>query len=92
MEKLSSSMRKYMSETLKMPKDIVYGDALVQITGHHEAYIENYKSIVEYTDSRIKLQTKSGKLLIAGKRLRIEYYTGDEMKITGYLSEFKFES
>lgn len=91
MEKISSIVSKCMVEALKMPKDIVYGDALIQVTGHHEAYIENYKSIIEYTDSSIKLQTKSGKLLITGKRLRIEYYTGDEMKITGYLSEFKFE-
>lgn len=80
-----------MVEALKMPKDMVYGDVLIQISGRHEAYIENYKNIIEYTDSSIRLQTKSGKLLITGKRLRIEYYTGDEMKITGYLADFKYE-
>lgn len=92
MEKLSSVIEKYMTETLKMPKDLVYGDVLIQVTGRHEVFIENYKNIIEYTDGSIKLKTKSGKLLITGKRLRIEYYTGDEMKITGYLSDFKYES
>ncbi len=91
MEKISSIVSRYMVEALKMPKDLVYGDVLIQVSGRHEAYIENYKNIIEYTDSSIKLQTKSGKLLITGKRLRIEYYTGDEMKITGYLSDFKYE-
>ncbi len=91
MEKLSSMVSKCMVEALKMPKDLVYGDVLIQISGRHEAYIENYKSIIEYTDCKIRLQTKSGKLLITGKRLHIEYYTGDEMKITGYLTDFKYE-
>lgn len=91
MEKISSIVSRYMVEALKMPKDMVYGDVLIQISGRHEAYIENYKNIIEYTDSSIRLQTKSGKLLITGKRLRIEYYTGDEMKITGYLADFKYE-
>lgn len=91
MEKIGSIVSKCMVETLKMPKDMVYGDAQLHISGRHEAYIENYKNIIEYTDSVIRLQTKSGKLLITGKRLCIEYYTGDEMKITGYLSDFKYE-
>lgn len=91
MEKISDLVSKCMVETMKMPKDMVYGDVLIQISGRHEAYIENYKTIIEYTDSSIRLQTKSGKLLITGRRLCIEYYTGDEMKITGYLSDFKFE-
>jgi len=90
-EKLSNVVSKCMVEALKMPKDLVYGDVLIQISGRHEAYIENYKSIIEYTDCKIRLQTKSGKLLITGKRLHIEYYTGDEMKITGYLTDFKYE-
>ena len=91
MEKLSNVVSKCMVEALKMPKDLVYGDVLIQISGRHEAYIENYKSIMVYTDCKIRLQTKSGKLLITGKRLHIEYYTGDEMKITGYLTDFKYE-
>ncbi|MCI9539477.1 MAG: sporulation protein [Lachnospiraceae bacterium] len=80
-----------MAESLKMPKDLVYGDVLIQVSGRHEVYVENYKNIIEYTENSIRLQTKSGKLSISGKQLHIEYYTGEEMKITGYLSEFKYE-
>lgn len=80
-----------MAESLKMPKDLVYGDVLIQVSGRHEVYVENYKNIIEYTENSIRLQTKNGKLSIKGKQLHIEYYTGDEMKITGYLSEFKYE-
>lgn len=91
MAKIKDIVSRCMVEGFKMPKDMVYGDVLIHVSGRHEAYIENYKSIIEYTDSCIRMQTKSGKLLITGKRLRIEYYTDDEMKVTGFLSEFRYE-
>jgi sporulation protein YqfC len=91
MRKLRSVLAGYMTENLKMPKDLVYGDALISITGRHELYIENYRSIIEYSNTQVKLQTKNGKLLIIGKQLQIVYYTSDEMKIIGYLSEIKYE-
>lgn len=91
MNKLTNVISKCMVEALKMPKDLLYGDVLITVSGRHEAYIENYKSIIEYTDTKIRLQTKNGKLKITGKQLEIQYYTADEMKITGQLSEFKYE-
>ena len=39
MRKLRSVLAGYMTENLKMPKDLVYGDALISITGRHELYI-----------------------------------------------------
>ncbi len=91
MKKLRSVLAGYMTENLKMPKDLVYGDVLISITGRHELFIENYRSIIEYSNTQVKLQTKNGKLLIIGKQLQIVYYTSDEMKIIGYLSEIKYE-
>lgn len=91
MAKIGDIVSRCMVEAFKMPKDMVYGDVLIHASGRHEVYIENYKSIIEYTDNCIRLMTKSGKLLIMGKRLKIEYYTDDEMKVTGQLSDFRYE-
>ena len=51
--------RERMAEKLKLPKDLVMGAAVLTVTGHSEAYIENYKGIIEYTEQRIRLQTKT---------------------------------
>jgi sporulation protein YqfC len=91
MRKLSNLAADYMVNTLKMPKDFVYGSVMLSVTGRQEAYIENYKSIIEYSDTQIKLQIKNGKLVICGKNLRIEYYTCEEMKIVGLIEEIKYE-
>ena len=43
-------------ESLRLPKDTMLGAAIVTITGNREAFIENYKGILEYTTESIVLQ------------------------------------
>ena len=73
-----------------LPKDVILGVPLVSVTGQTEACIENYRGILEYTDKLIRIQTKSGKIYVNGKQLQIEYYTNDEMKITGLIEIIEF--
>lgn len=79
-----------MVESLKLPKDLVYGAAIVTVTGTTEAYIENYRGIMEYTSKKIRLQTKTCQIEIIGSHLDIAYYTNDEMKITGQILEIHY--
>jgi sporulation protein YqfC len=45
--------------------------------------VENYKSIIEYSPSLVKLQGKHVKLLIEGVDLTIDRFTQDDCKILG---------
>ncbi len=56
---------------------------MLTVTGHSEAYIENYRGIIEYTEQRIRLQTKTCQMTLCGEQLHIDYYTEDEMKNIG---------
>lgn len=76
--------------SLELPKDIMYGAVIVTATGQREVLIENYKGIIEYTGEKIRVQTKGCQVEIRGKSLFIEYYTNDEMKITGFICEIKY--
>ena len=60
------------------------------ILGNFEVCIENYRGILEYTDTLIRVQTKGKQIRLSGKQLQIEYYTNDEMKITGKISSLEF--
>ena len=72
------------AENLKLPKDVVLGEVLVSFLGRHSVVIENYRGIILYTDTLIKLQA-------SGSRLVIEYYTNEEMKINGLIKSMEFE-
>lgn len=81
-----------MVNLFKLPKDLVLGNLILTASGQSEVYVENYRSIIEYTRELIKLQGKNCKVSITGKSLFIEYYTSDEMKITGRIGEIKYYS
>lgn len=59
------------------------GASIVTVTGNLEAFVENYKGMIEYTDENILLQGKTCKISIQGKKLSIDYYTNEDMKISG---------
>lgn len=80
---------RFVSAT-NMPKDVVLGASVVTILGTGEVCIENYRGIIEYTDSLIRVQTRGKQIRLKGKQLQIEYYTNDEMKITGCISSLEF--
>ena len=84
------SVKEQMSEVLNLPKDLTLGAVILTITGKHEAYVENYMSLIEYTENQIRIQTRTCKLEINGEQLEIVYYTNEEMKITGELLEVKY--
>ncbi len=75
--------RELLADSLQLPKDIITGASIVTVTGTHEVFIENYKGILEYTATRILLQAKNCQIAICGCRLSIDYYTNEDMQISG---------
>ena len=74
-------------EKMELPKDLMLGAINIRITGKWEAYIENYKTIIEYTDTVIKLQGKDTRIKIIGKNLKICCYNKEDMEIKGIINE-----
>lgn len=88
----TTTLREKMINNLELPKDLMLGAAILTITGRKEAVITNYKGILEYEDSFIRVQTKNCRILISGAHLAIDYYTNEEMKITGFIEDIRYES
>lgn len=72
--------------TLQLPKDVCMGALRVTMTGNREAWVENYRGILEYSDNIILLQAKNCQVCFEGKGLSIDYYTNEDMKISGFIS------
>ena len=89
---MSWEPKKTAVSALGLPRDVVLGDVLVNFVGRGEVDVEHYRSILFYTDTLVKLQAKNCKVLIHGSRLRIDYYTAEEMKITGQITSLEFET
>lgn len=78
-------------ESLRLPQDVIKGETLLTFIGKSAVQIENYRSILLYTDEKIRIQAKRYQLAVSGKNLCIRYYDKDEMKITGRIETITFE-
>ena len=85
LSKVKENVKSNLVESLELPMDIMYGAVIITAMGRKQILVENYKGIIEYTQEKIRLQTKTCQVTIQGKRLIVEYYTNEEMKITGYI-------
>ncbi|HIW81546.1 MAG TPA: YabP/YqfC family sporulation protein [Candidatus Acetatifactor stercoripullorum] len=82
--------KELLVESLQLPKDVCMGALRVTLTGNSEAWIENYRGILEYTEQMILLQAKTCQVCFEGNRLSIDYYTNEDMKISGCIQCVKY--
>ena len=92
LEQVRENVKSNIVESLELPADIVYGAVIVTAMGRGQVLVENYKGIIEYTREKIRLQTKTCQVTIQGKGLLVEYYTNEEMKITGFIEGILYDS
>ena len=79
-----------LSDSLHLPGDILVGAPIVTTTGTNSLCLENYKGIIEYNATIIKVHTKTGKICIEGTNLTIKYFTNAEMRVTGIIHSIKY--
>ena len=92
MKETYTRFREGLMNTLEVPEDLAAQESLLTITGNSSLYIENYKSTQFYSQNSIRILTKKGRIRICGKSLKIQFYTCDEMGISGNFQEIVFES
>ena len=84
-------IRNKIAELSELPKDVVMGMPVLTILGQNELCLENYRGIIEYTDSLVRIQTKTGQIRIFGKNLHVIFYTNDEMKVNGQILSVEYQ-
>lgn len=85
-----SGIRQTIVDRLELPKDIALGEIKVTLYGNCEAWIENYRGLLEYTDTKILLQGCRRQVCITGVSLFVRYYTYEDMRISGCIEEVRF--
>ncbi|WP_432628494.1 YabP/YqfC family sporulation protein [Brotaphodocola sp.] len=76
---------------LNLPRDVVLGDALISFIGRCGVTVENYRGILLYERELVKLSARNCRIVIRGKNLRIDYYTSEQMHISGQIVCMEFE-
>ena len=80
-----------LEKMLEIPQEIYSDVPKIIITGFNEMIIENFKSILEYEEFFIRINTYIGIININGYNLKLETMTNDDIKITGQIESFEIE-
>ena len=80
-------VKEKMTDLLSLPKEIALNLPLIMATGQDEINIENYKTLVEFTDTKIRIHTSIGMLTIEGQKLKLKQITTEHVLITGNIKK-----
>ena len=86
----SVSVKEHLSDLLSLPKEIILNLPQVILTGNSEVSIENYKNIIEYTDTKIRINTSSGVMLFTGSALMLKQITAEHITVVGNIVKLEF--
>jgi len=83
-------LRARVAALFELPQEIVLDLPLISVIGQSELRVENYKSLLEYSDTHIRVNTGSGVLKIEGRKLTLKQLTSESVTVTGVLVNFGY--
>lgn len=57
-EKKTSHWKEHLVESLQIPRDLAFQESVITLTGEHEVLLENYRGILEYTETHLLVLTR----------------------------------
>ena len=85
------NLKEKIANVLALPKEVALDLPIVTATGRGELTIENYKNLIEFTDTAIRIRTREGTIAITGERLILKQVTAENLLIKGRVSEILYE-
>ena len=83
-------VKEKMTGLLSLPKEIALNLPLIMATGRDEVSIENYKNLIEFTDTIIRINTTAGMLAVEGQKLMLKHITTENILITGLITQIQW--
>ena len=80
------------NKLLEMPKEIYSNEPKITVTGFNELLIENYKSVLEYEEFYVRINTYIGIININGFNLVLNEMSEDDLLIRGKIDGIDFET
>ena len=81
------SLGEKLSDAAELTKDITLGLPKITLLAQKEAYIENYRGIIEYDPQIVRLGYTDGIITLYGKDLTIASITDEDITINGIVTQ-----
>lgn len=89
-EQSKTTLREKVADAVDFSKEIILDAVLISCIGNRELTIENYKGILEYSDTCIRINANPGVVKITGNNIEIKNISKELLYITGKIKSFGF--
>jgi len=83
------NLAQIIAEYTELPEDIILNLPKVTLVGNIYAVVENHLGIIEYTDVKVRINTRIGEYIIHGKNLRIKAIYCDAIVVDGQINSIE---
>lgn len=90
MKKLKQRFKKLLVNKLDLPNDVILDLPRITSIGFYQIYIENYNSVIQFTDQFLHLKLRNHQLKIYGEGLVIRAILPEEIFIEGTIKEVHY--
>ena len=85
------NIKEKMANAMSLPKEIALDLTVVTSTGRGEVTVENYKNLLEFAETQIRIRTREGVIIIVGERLTLQHITTENLLILGRIASISYE-
>jgi sporulation protein YqfC len=90
MRKWSAHLKKWFAEVSDIPEDVVLGVPRLTLIGQFRLSIENYRGVLAFSKTELKLAMSKGELHIAGDDFVLETILEKEIVLQGRVDDVRF--
>ena len=86
-KKWSQYVRKWMTQKMDLPQDVMMDLPRITMIGQVHIYIENHRGLLAFSDGEVRLLIKNGQLLVKGKAFVIRTILPEEILLEGKIDQ-----
>jgi len=87
---LFKKLQTSVGDILDFPPDVAGEGPKITITGRQQILVENYISIITFSEEEIRLETTEGDVCFKGQGLELKVLLATELRIEGELLSLSF--
>ncbi len=91
MKEKKNRLQSTFADFFELPRDLVLDLPRIILVGKRQVYIENHKGIVEYSPTRIKVNTGVGVAILVGENLTVRNLYAKDLFIEGDISSLTID-
>lgn len=87
MNRWKQRMKKWITDQMELPADVMMDLPRITMIGQLHIYIENHRGVLQFSNEELRLLLSQGQLLIKGEQFVIKTILPEELLLEGKIDQ-----